>query len=80
MMRNRPKPSDLTCIVANLPFVFRQNASLNDVTNVEFIAGKAEDVLPNMLESRLKDAESLVAVVDPPRAGLHKKVLQVRFA
>jgi len=54
----------------------KQNASLNDVTNVEFIAGKAEDVLPNMLESRLKDAESLVAVVDPPRAGLHKKVLQ----
>ena len=44
---------------------------------MEFLCGKAEDVLPDILERKLSDAESLVAVVDPPRAGLHKKVLHV---
>ena len=57
--------------------LFRKNASLNSIENVEFICGKAEDVLPDILERKLNDAESLFAIVDPPRAGLHKKVLHV---
>ena len=38
------------------------------VTNAEFICGKAEDVLPNLMW-RLSGQEVIV-VVDPPRAGL----------
>jgi len=53
----------------------KKNAALNEVENVEFICGKAEDVLPEILDHDLKGADSLVAVVDPPRAGLHKRVL-----
>jgi len=54
----------------------KKNASLNGVENVEFLCGKAEDLLPNILKQNLRDADSLYAVVDPPRAGLHKRVLQ----
>jgi len=39
-----------------------------DVTNAEFICGKAEDVLPSLMW-RLSGQEVIV-VVDPPRAGL----------
>ena len=44
---------------------------------MEFICGKAEDVLPDILDRKLKWSDSLVAVVDPPRAGLHKRVIEV---
>ena len=57
--------------------MLRKNATLNGVENVEFVCGKAEDVFPDILEQNLRGAEELVAVVDPPRAGLHKKVLHV---
>lgn len=50
------------------------NSALNGVTNVEWHCGKAEDVLPNILK-RFHD-QKVVAIVDPPRAGLHNKVLQ----
>jgi len=50
------------------------NSVLNDIKNVEFHCGKAEDVLPNLLK-RFTD-ERVVAIVDPPRAGLHTKVVQ----
>ena len=56
------------------------------MTNCKFFAGKAEDILPNLL----RDVDSkevntvlyilnfttliqVVAVVDPPRAGLHPR-------
>ncbi len=45
------------------------NAQLNSVTNVEFHVGKAEDVLQPVI-SRLTDRDSVVGIVDPPRAGL----------
>lgn len=41
-----------------------------DITNVEFHCGKAEDVLPNILKRFAN--EKVVAIVDPPRAGLRK--------
>lgn len=58
------------------------NAADNGIANCRFICGKAEDVLPGMLggDGSLLDEEAeLVAVVDPPRAGLHPKVLKVCF-
>ncbi|XP_013403739.1 tRNA (uracil-5-)-methyltransferase homolog A [Lingula anatina] len=52
----------------------KHNAQLNDISNVEFHCGKAEDVLPELVSSRPCWGNA-VAVVDPPRAGLHPKVI-----
>ncbi len=35
---------------------------------------QAEDVLPDLLRE-YRDVQELVAIVDPPRAGLHKSAL-----
>ena len=55
----------------------RENAVRNGITNARFIAAKAEDATRSVLDS-LSDAEkaSLVAIVDPPRAGLQAEVLK----
>lgn len=49
------------------------NAKLNGLSNVEFHCGKAEDVFPNILNALV--SPKLTAIVDPPRAGLHSKVI-----
>lgn len=51
----------------------RENALKNGVKNCEFFAGKAEDILSPVIHRSTKP--SLVAVVDPPRAGLHQRAL-----
>jgi len=51
----------------------RKNAENNGVTNCSFFAGRAEDILYSIL--RDIDSNDIVAVVDPPRAGLHHKAL-----
>uniref|UniRef100_A0A7S1F1U1 Uncharacterized protein n=1 Tax=Noctiluca scintillans TaxID=2966 RepID=A0A7S1F1U1_NOCSC len=51
-----------------------KNAELNGIRNASFYAGRAEDSLPRILQE-LGD-EEVCAVVDPPRAGLHKTVLE----
>lgn len=48
----------------------RINANLNQVSNVEFIAGKVEDMF-----QQIKENPGIV-VLDPPRAGAHRKVLE----
>lgn len=48
----------------------RQSASRNQLNNVEFIAGDVKDMI-----SDLPHQVNLV-VVDPPRAGLHPKVIE----
>lgn len=45
----------------------RKNAALNDMDNVEFFVGKAEEVLPREYEKNQVYAD--VIVVDPPRKG-----------
>jgi 23S rRNA (uracil1939-C5)-methyltransferase len=57
-----------------------QNAALNNCNRVRFINDSAEKVLPSFLSDALTDAASTVArsyiaVLDPPRAGLPKRVL-----
>ncbi|RHY42992.1 hypothetical protein DYB34_005819 [Aphanomyces astaci] len=56
------------------------NASLNNISNATFINAKAEDVMKNVLRTPRQGndllLEQAVAVVDPPRAGLHVKVLR----
>lgn len=55
------------------------NAQENGLSNVEFRCGRAEELLPALV-SRLA-AQPLMAILDPPRAGLHSKViLAVRLA
>ena len=51
----------------------QRNAELNGVTNCNYYTGKAEDILKNIL--RDIDNKDIVAIVDPPRAGLHQKAL-----
>ena len=55
----------------------RVNAQLNQVTNVEFTVGDAVDVMPRMFKQGLRPE---VIVVDPPRAGIEKKVLETFVA
>lgn len=50
----------------------RQNAERNGVTNVSFIAAKAEEILPQ-LTADLKN-KHLCVLVDPPRKGLDERV------
>ena len=50
------------------------NAKLNNLNNVEFYVGKAEEVVPKMY-SEGKTAN--VVVVDPPRKGCDEKVLDL---
>ncbi|CAH0474181.1 unnamed protein product [Peronospora belbahrii] len=56
------------------------NAVLNGVTNVSFVNSKAEDVMKDLLHKKLEESgkhlNRVVAIVDPPRAGLHHQVLR----
>ena len=49
------------------------NAKINNITNAEFFVGKAEEVLPREYERNGVYAD--VIVVDPPRKGCDKKLL-----
>lgn len=51
----------------------KRNAELNGVKNVEFFAGKAEEILPEKCQGGQVHAD--VVVVDPPRKGCDKKLL-----
>ncbi|WP_434512896.1 23S rRNA (uracil(1939)-C(5))-methyltransferase RlmD [Desulfitobacterium sp. AusDCA] len=46
------------------------NAEINHLDNVEFLQGKVEDVLPQI------PVNPDVVVLDPPRAGVHSRVLK----
>ena len=51
----------------------KENAELNNLCNVcEYVAGRAEVVVPSLIGG---SAVGGVAIVDPPRVGLHKSVI-----
>ena len=50
----------------------KRNAELNNLDNVEFYVGKAEEVVPKMYK---QGKRANVVVVDPPRKGCDEKVL-----
>ena len=55
----------------------RRNAALNGVANVSFVEGRAESVLSDILRTLTpRELEGVVAIVDPPRAGLHPDVVK----
>lgn len=49
------------------------NAAQNKVTNAEFIVGKSEEEIPKLIERGIKPE---VVVVDPPRKGCEKVLLE----
>lgn len=48
----------------------KENAVKNEIKNCEFFVGKAEDILLPVIQRTTKS--SIIAIVDPPRAGLRK--------
>ena len=52
----------------------RLNAAANGIGNVEFRAGRAEDVLADK-RFWLLEAKPDLVVIDPPRSGLHPRVI-----
>ena len=50
----------------------KKNAKINNLDNVEFYVGKAEEVVPKMYK---QGKRANVVVVDPPRKGCDEKVL-----
>ena len=50
----------------------KRNAEINNLDNVEFYVGKAEEVVPKMYR---QGKRANVVVVDPPRKGCDEKVL-----
>ena len=51
----------------------KNNAALNNIHNVEFMVGKAEKVLPKLVKVGI---ESNKVVLDPPRKGCEREVLE----
>lgn len=51
----------------------RKNAAENKVPNVEFLVGESERVIPELIE---KGVRAEVVVVDPPRKGCEKNLLE----
>ncbi|MBR1646064.1 MAG: 23S rRNA (uracil(1939)-C(5))-methyltransferase RlmD [Selenomonadaceae bacterium] len=51
----------------------KKNARENNIRNAEFIVGDAVKILPKLFDA---DIHADVVVVDPPRAGCDKKVLE----
>uniref|UniRef100_A0A8B9FKE6 tRNA (uracil(54)-C(5))-methyltransferase n=1 Tax=Amazona collaria TaxID=241587 RepID=A0A8B9FKE6_9PSIT len=49
------------------------NAQINELTNIEFHCGKAEDIVPSLIN--VLAPQNPITIVDPPRAGLHSKVI-----
>lgn len=53
----------------------KKNADLNDIKNVEFFTGKAEEIVPAIFEKGGPGSHADVVVVDPPRKGCDKVLL-----
>lgn len=52
-----------------------KNAKLNNVDNYSVVCGRVEDTIKETLTSDASMKEEGIAIVDPPRAGLHRKAL-----
>ena len=61
-------------IVADAIRDAQKNAEANNVKNCSYFTGRAEDILATIF--RDIDNKDIVAIVDPPRAGLHQKALK----
>ncbi|WP_138159659.1 23S rRNA (uracil(1939)-C(5))-methyltransferase RlmD [Peptoniphilus catoniae] len=50
----------------------RKNAQRNEISNARFIAGKSEEIIDRLIEEGYKANK---IILDPPRAGLDKKLI-----
>ena len=53
----------------------KRNAVLNEMDNVEFFTGKAEEIVPALYEKNPDFYRADVVVVDPPRKGCDERLL-----
>ncbi|RNF08812.1 tRNA (uracil-5-)-methyltransferase [Trypanosoma rangeli] len=55
----------------------RRNAESNNITNVTFHGGRVEQLLPDIINALpAEDKTDIVAILDPPRAGMTPTVLK----
>lgn len=55
----------------------RENAKRNGISNATFVAGRLEHFLPDVINSlSTEDRQDVVAILDPPRAGVNTTVLK----
>lgn len=47
----------------------------NNIKNAECVLGKCEDVVKNIIEERINNKQNFCCVLDPPRKGCQKEVL-----
>lgn len=52
------------------------NAGLNDISNVEFYVGAAEDIVPQKYQESGASLKADVVILDPPRKGCDGKLLE----
>ena len=52
----------------------RRNMRINKIDNAHFVAGPAEELIPQMIGQA--SHEEIVAVIDPPRAGIAMKAIR----
>jgi len=52
----------------------KKNSKINRIDNANFLAGPAEDLIPQMIQQAIH--EEIVAIIDPPRAGIAMKAIR----
>jgi 23S rRNA (uracil1939-C5)-methyltransferase len=54
-----------------------ENSNLNNIKNINFIEGDVNDTLSNYLKNLNEDTSGIVAIVNPPRNGLDKNIINI---
>ncbi len=54
----------------------RKNAELNNISNIEFLAGDLKELLTKDVAWKEQYANPNVIIVDPPRSGMHPKAVE----
>jgi len=52
----------------------KKNSKINRIDNANFLSGPAEDLIPQMIQQAIH--EEIVAIIDPPRAGIAMKAIR----
>jgi len=52
----------------------KKNSKINRIDNANFLVGPAEDLIPQMIQQVIH--EEIVAIIDPPRAGIAMKAIR----
>lgn len=60
-------------IVEDAIYMAQHNAQINQLSNTTFVAGKAEDIMPQWIQEGIRPD---VIIVDPPRKGLDRSFIE----